>query len=251
MLKVSVEVNLDELTQSAYQRVSQAVADTAMAGASIWKESVFNAKLSPYDKDAYLKSIQWGMTGNFSAELFTDYRVAGEIETGRPARDMKKNLQTSQLTRISHSKKHAGQKYLIIPFRHNTPGNIAHAAAMPDSVHTEAKQLVKSKVLSMSARTSATGATVPQRNYQWGERLPAGLMPKAKPHHTTDLYAGMVRFDTSAGKSKSSSHLTFRIMAEWQTNSWIIPAQPGLFLAKSTMESLQPILEAAINKAAE
>ena len=246
MLTVRAEVNLDELTASIRQQIRQAVANTAADGAVLWIEAVNKAKLSTYDKDNYIKSIQWGMSGEFRAELFTDYQFAAAIETGRPARDMKKSLQTSSKTRMAKHGKHAGQKYLIIPFRHNTPGNTAHADAMPTDVYEQAKELQKSKVLSMTTRISATGASVPQAVYKWGDRLPAGLAPKLKEHHTTDIYSGMVRFNTSAGKGKSSQYLTFRVMGEWQSDKWIIPPQPGLFLAKAVSAELEKILEAEL-----
>ena len=95
---------------------------------------------------------------------------------------------------------------------------------------------------------SATGHIVAQNKYEWGERLPEGLMPKMRDHHTTDIYAGMVRFDTSSGKQKSSQYLTFRIMGGWQSNKWIIPQQPALPLAKYTYDTIAPLFESTINR---
>jgi len=60
----------------------------------------------------------------------------------------------------------------------------------------------------------------PQNKYSWGQRLGAG----------------MVRMDTSSGKQKSSAYLTFRVMTEKQHGKWIIPAQPGRFIAKRVAE---------------
>jgi len=247
MLRVRVELNIDDITQAMRQQISAAVAQTASQGAALWIHSIQKAKLSPYDKAQYSASINVALLSDFKAELFSDYRFAQEIETGRPARDLKKNLHTSQRTRMAKSGAHAGQLYLLIPFRHNTPGHTALAQAMPKPIYLHAKALSLSHVSGLGTRLSATGAKVAQRHYQWGESLPKGLVPKLKAHHTTDIYAGMKRFNTSAGQGKSSAYLTFRVMGEWQSNKWIIPPQPGLFIAKELSEQLQTILDEALS----
>jgi hypothetical protein len=252
MYRVSVGIDLGSFQQQVMSQVfpivTQAVASVAELGANQWRDSVMKAKIAPYEKSAYADSIQWKMTGGFSAEIWADYKLAGEIETGRPARDLKKYLQTSKRTRISKSKHHPGQKYLIIPFRHNTPGQSAHASPMPKLIYNAAKQLAPSSITGQGIRISGTGHPVSQSIYNWGGRLPSGMMPKAKPHHKTDLYAGMVKMQTSAGKGKSSAYLTFRVMGEW-SNGWIVPAKPGLYLAKDVATNLQPVLESALSKA--
>ena len=246
--KVSVDIDLGAFQQQVIAQlfpvVTQAVAAVAEHGAYLWKDAVMKARLWSVEKQRYTDSISWKMTGSFSAEIWADYILAGEIETGRPAKDLKKYLQTSQRTRISKK----GVKYLVIPFRHNSPENDALAAQMPKAIYLQAKKLSPSSVTGMGTRISATGATVPQASYNWGSRLLAGLAPKMKPEHKTDIYAGMVRMNTSAGKSKSSSYLTFRVMSETSTG-WIVPAKPGLFLAQHVSEAIQPLLNDSIGNA--
>ena len=250
--KVSVDIDIGAIQQEilgqVFPIVTQAIASVAEYGANAWRSSVMNAKIAPYEKSAYVDAISWKMTGAFAAEISSDYKLSSEIETGRPSRDMKKVLQTSTRTRTAKSGAHAGQKYLIIPFRHNVPGNTAHAPAMPLNVYKAAKQLSTSSIVGKTTRISGTGHTVPQSVYNWGGRLPPGMMPKAKPHHKTDLYSGMVRMNTSSGSGKSSSYMTMRVMGEWSAG-WIYPAKPGLFIAKDIAEKLQPILEKSLSKA--
>lgn len=251
--RVSVDLSgilplITDAVQSMLPQLSQAIALTAEHGANEWKGSVMKARLWAGEKQPYIESIKWKMTGDFSAEIWSDYPLADEIEKGRPARDLKKMLQTSKKTRTSAR----GNKYLIIPFRHNTPGQDAHAPAMPSNIYDVAKQLTPSKVLTPGSkkpatRLSASGHTVVQHSYQWNGRLPAGLAPKLKPHHKTDIYAGMVRMDTSSGKQKSSAYLTFRVMSE-RSSGWIIQARPGLEIASKVADDLQPVLETAIGK---
>lgn len=249
-MKYTISVDLSPLLDGLHSvidstvlpTVSQAVGALAAETTYRWKDGVAKAKLWQGEKQPYMDSIRWIMTGDFSAVVSTDYKLAEEIEQGRPARDMKKMLPHSAKSRIVKTGKNAGKLYLIIPFRHNTPGNNALAQPMPDDVYAAAKKLKVSRVASTGMRMSQTkpGVKVPERKYSWGESLPAGMRPKMKPTHATDIYAGMVRFNTSAGKAKSSAYLTFRVMGEW-SSGWIIPAKPGLLIAKSVVESISPL----------
>jgi len=222
----------------AAQKVKEEWADRVMKEKGIWH----------VERTRYVQSLYWEYTGPFSAVVTTGYRVAQELETGRPARDLKRMLDSSMKVRVAESGKHKGQRYLIIPFRHNVPssdGPSSYAKQMPGDIYSQAKALSPTIVKKGGHRESGTGAyntktkqkyLVPQKSYDWGGRLPAGMAPKLKPHHTTDIYAGMVRMKT--GK-KSSAYLTFRVMGAWQTNKWIVPAQPGRWIAKAVAESVQ------------
>lgn len=144
--------------------------------------------------------------------------------------------------RVSTSKKNAGKRYLIIPFRHTL-------SSMPAAVRGGAKLLTKSQVTGMGVRQSGTGAwdiktraplLVPQRKYKWGDRLPSGLALKKADHHKTDIYAGMVRMNTSAGKGKSSAYLTFRTMMEGSAG-WITKPVPGVFHIPRLAKDIEPL----------
>jgi len=235
---------------AAFQNLSAAVERIAIVGAERWKTSVLKARLWSGEAQAYADSITYRMTGPYSATISANYKYVEDIETGRPPRDLKRMLDTSLKVRVAKRGPHAGQRYLIIPMRHQTPGADAgvHGRPMPTHIYSEARQLAPSSITGSGSRASGTGAfdvktkrpmRVAQHSYKWGGRLPAGLAPKLKPEHKTDPYAGMVRFDTSAGKGRSSSYLTFRIMGEWQTGAWVVPAQPGLYIAKGVTEGLE------------
>lgn len=249
VLDITAAVN-----KQVFPLLHQAVKGVAAQTAADWQEAVYGAKLWSGEKDAYAQSIQWKMTGDFSAVVEATYKQAEEIESGRPARDLKRMLNYSLKVRTSKR----GTRYLYIPFRHNTPGNDAHAQSMPQDIYDLAKQLAPSRVTGQTQRVSGTGAydtkskqllTVNQNVYHWGQRLPAGLSQKLKPHHATDIHAGMYRFDTSTpGGAKSSTYLTFRTMSEKSTG-WIIPAQPGQHIARGVQEKMQPKAQAAFAEA--
>lgn len=251
--------------------LNQAVKAIAQQTVADWQEAVYKAKLWSGEKDAYAQSIKWEMTGDFSAMVSTDYKYAAEIETGRPPRDLKKMLDTSLKVRRTEK----GKRFLVIPMRHNTPGNAAHAKAMPQAVYGLAKAMTPSRVVATGQRPSGevthlspkTGMqpsatqtpylsnsktkqalTVNRNQYAWGGRLTAAMLKSAgMSAQDAKLYAGMVKMDTSTPgkKGKSSAYMTFRIMMEGQTGKWVIPAQPGLFLARGVAQAMQPKAEAA------
>lgn len=249
--------------------MNQAVRAIAQQTATNWTEGVMRAKLWSGEKDTYAKSIKWEMTGDFSAVVSTDYRYANDIETGRPPRDLKTMLNTSSKVRRTKD----GRRFLVIPMRHNTTGNGALSKPMPASVNALAKAMTPSKVVStgqrpsgqvthlsptggmsparkqtpfLSAISSKQASTVASRQYAWGDRLSrATLKGAGLSAADRKRYAGMVRMQTSTpGGSKSSAFLTFRVMMEGSAG-WVIPAQPGQFLAKTAVTQMQPKAAAA------
>jgi hypothetical protein len=166
-----------------------------------------------------------------------------------------------------------GKRFLVIPFRHNTPGNNALARAMPAGIHNMASAMTPTKVLTTGTRPSGevthlspktgmhpsknqtpylsnpktkSASMVASRKYAWGNRLTAGQIKAAGfDGATAKRYAGMVKMDTSTpGGPKSSAYMTFRIMMDGQ-GGWVVPAQPGLYLAKKVAEKMQPKAEQA------
>lgn len=215
---------LPHLQQEVWRVAQQAQTD--------WMTAIGRAKLWSGEKDNYSSTIDIRMTGPYSAMVDSDYKYAEDIETGRPAYDLKRMLQTSSKTRMSKG----GKKYLIIPFQHTV-------ASMPKEVRPEAKALAPSRVTGMGTRISATGATVAQAKYAWGGRLKAGAVPQMLRKHV-----GMVRFDVSTKKAPRSNYLTFRVMSE-TSSGWILPPQPGQNIVKGVVDRLRPIAEAAFAKA--
>lgn len=241
------------ITAEVFPMINQAIRAIAQQAQLDWMESVDRAKIWSGEKAAYRASIQWRMISDFEALVWSDYNLAEEIETGRPPKDLKRMLNTSLKVRVSKK----GNRYMYIPFQHNVPGADATGQAMPHDIYSMARTLEASSVIGKGRRLSGTGAfgvkskrrlTVASRQYSWGGSLPAGLAPKLKPHHATDIYAGMKRFDTSSGGAKRSTYLTFRTMSQ-TSNGWIVPAKPGLFLAKAVAESLQPVAEQVLQEA--
>ena len=245
MANFSVSVDLDTLldankriVETILPRVSQAVREVAEHGVTLWQDEVYKARLWSVEKNRYVDSIDLKQTGEYSYLITTDFPLAGDIERGRPARDLKKMLGTSIRTRMVHTGQHAGQKYLIIPLRHNaaTPsGEGAHARQMPPDIYRMAKRLSATTFTrGVGLRITATGHLVPYRKYQWGDRLKTG--------DKRSIYEGMYRFNTSVGKSRASAYITFRTMGQW-ASGWIVLPTEGLHLIQKVSEMLQAELE--------
>lgn len=260
---------LSIVNKQIFPLLHQAVSAVAQQTASNWQQQVYKAKLWSGEKDAYAQSIKWQMTGDFSAVVEATYKHAQEIETGRPPRDLKKMLDTSQKVRRTEK----GKRFLVIPFRHNTPGYGAHAKPMPTSVHTLAKKMVKSSITGTGLRPAGqvtrlspktgmhpsgrqtpflsnpktkSATMVASRNYAWGDRITkAALKQAGLSKEDQRLFAGMVRMKTNTPSgAKSSAYMTFRIMMEG-SKGWVVPAQPGQFIAKKVVDDMIPKAQAA------
>jgi hypothetical protein len=240
-------------------RVAETVQTFGEAATQQWKGAVMNAPgIWVGEKQAYANSIEWYNSGPFEVTVEAGYAKATEIELGRPARDLKDALKTSLRVRVAKQGKHKGMRYLIIPFRHNTPGYDAHADAMPADIYEVASQMKPSRITGTRIVANQQGAVkngfpvmIHRNKYKWGESLPSGLVPKKKSYHATDIYAGMVRMKTNASESPTSSaYLTFRVMGEW-SSGWIRKPEPGRYIAKGVADALGPKFDSAIQKALE
>ena len=251
------------INAQVFPLLSQAVRAVSQQTQINWIEAVQRAKLWSGERDVYAKSIDLKETGPFAALVWSDYKYASEIDEGRPAYDLKKMLDTSQKVRRTKD----GRRYLIIPIRHNSPGNDALAPAMPTSVYSLASQLKASIVTGMTERPSGEIASlhskwgmktlkkqtpflsnpatrgpmmVPKMITKWGGRLPSS--------GPGDRYGGMVRMEASTPNSRSSVYLTFRTMMEGSPG-WIVKAQAGQHLVQTVVTTMQPLAEAAFREA--
>lgn len=266
----SIEINLGSthdilgiINKEVFPHLNLAVNAVGNKVAQKWQKEVLESNLWSEEKDKYAKSISWQMTGDFSGYVEATYKWAKEIEEGRPERDLKKMLNTSLKVRRTTK----GKRFLVIPFRHNVkdmpPGLYAQAKALEASVVTDQTQRRTGEITFLSRKTGMKPAKVQtgflsnmktrgpvmvnQDQYKWGGRIAAGYFgpnPKGK----TDIAAGMVRFNTSSGGQKSSAYMTFRIMMEGQ-QGWIVPPQPGRWIARKVADEMKPKAEQAFKAA--
>ena len=264
--ELSVSVDLHELLKlgpivraQIFQNLAGAVESVAQAGVGRWQMAVKAQKLWSGEKNAYVASIRYEMKGPYAAEIVSDYKFVEDIETGRPAYDLKRMLDTGPRVRRTKD----GRRFLVIPIRHNTPGA---SGGMSKAAYQLARQLLPTTISSQGHRPagevtelspghgmraakaqtdylshpkSKSSFLVRKNNYAYGGRLTRKALVEAGASKTEQRHlAGALRFDTSSGKSSGSAYLTFRMMVEG-SSGWIIPARPGLWIAKAVSESLQ------------
>lgn len=227
--------------------------------------------------------LLWPFQGDpLYARVTNHWPRAIYYEKGWEPFNMKKALQTSDKVRISKD----GKRYLVIPFEHGTPGTTTKRA-MPQEIYSEAKRLKPSFEIGKKYEGSIRQATtrndadllrknnpkrVERRDYQWGDKLEVDYpleRSEPKPYriktddgykdvisapHKTNLYQGMVRFETNQNivrdmmgaskfgfKNQTDSMLrhglynTFRVMSE-DSQGWIHPGVKAMNLRGETYE---------------
>jgi hypothetical protein len=133
-----------------------------------------------------------------------------------------------------------GGFFRAIPFRHATPGTkgavgpamgdpyrghdaVADSKKLGTEVYAQAKELLPTRTDPYTGKT------------QQGERLPAGLAPLLKPHHATDIYAGMIREEKTYERATQSQYVTFRTISTGSPG-WVRPATPGAHYAEQVAQ---------------
>jgi hypothetical protein len=144
----------------------------------------------------------------------------------------------------------AGQFYRSIPFRHQVPGTLGKGggAVMGSQYFRNspmAKQLQAElgKAIHKAAKKLAPTSGMPGAPTSWGGRLPPGVagVSKLKPHHTTDIYAGMVRQVKTYGKATQATYTTFRTISDAVPGKWLHPGIGAVNLADEVQKHVEAI----------
>lgn len=254
---MSYTVNFDAgaLFKALNTQIKHALADaleqTAQTVQGDWQESIYRQRgMYQAYKDRYALSVKYEVDrNNLTARIFSDDPMATPFETGEPARDLKRMLNTSEKVRVAKGGKHPGQRFMVIPFRHQTPGYTAHGSDMTTDVYRQAMALAKLSVIGKipmrsglnASNVSTRGPLMTMRSsYNWGGRLNGPNIPARQ--------RGMVRMETSSGKQTSSAYLTFRVMTENSTG-WITKPKPGRFIVKGVADRAQDMLKYNVQNA--
>ena len=151
-----------------------------------------------------------------------------------------------------------GGYFRAIPFRHYTPGAGAHGVQMGKALEKllgpEYAKTIGNIIYGAAKKLTATTQD-PYGKTEWGGRLDTGdlyswkgsklpkpTIPKLKPYHHSDPYAGMVRIQQTYEKATQSQYKTFRTIsvdgsgAPLGSSPWIRPGTAGAELAKQVSE---------------
>jgi hypothetical protein len=246
-------------------KTSAAVQDATLIAQRLWLAAAGGQAISYRGRQitvkrvsgAYAKSIQDGLEypvggDKLHGRVTASASYAQQIEDGQDPHDMKPGLLGGKSARIGKK----GQRYNIIPFRHNTPGQDKLAQPMPLEVYNRAKKLAFSQVTGSRMGKNARGETVERKTYHWGGRLgetKIGWRSRIGPPgheytHTTSIFSGMVRM----GQPKQASYMTFRVVSDNSpANSWWSPGVEPRPIAEAVAEQVRPQAEAMIREAFE
>lgn len=141
----------------------------------------------------------------------------------------------------------SGHFYRAIPFRHATPGTAGSVGAPMGNPYSgvvknsaELGQKVYRAARQLKATTARGGKTA------YGGRLEAGLAPKLKDHHKTDIYAGMVRLSQKYQAATQNQYMTWRTISGRFLTGWVRKQTVGKSYSKKTQDFVKRIAPLAI-----
>lgn len=186
----------------------------------------------------YVAGIQEVQMRDDTAVVTLTGTLPNALENGQDAYDMHDTLLGPNVPTVKRGEgrgKHArksGGYYRAIPFRHQAPGTTGtlsqpmgaayggkYGAALGKAVYAHAKRLAPTTGGPWRiTQTSPAGHTTSkfqsgQSRIAYGGRLPAGLAPKLRPHHATDIYAGMIKQQKTYKSATQSTYTTFRTIS--------------------------------------
>jgi hypothetical protein len=257
--------NLNAVGAVQFPRTSHAVQDATLIAQRLWLSIAGGNAVTFRGRElkvsrvsgAYARSIQDGLEFPADGDMLhgrvsASAEYAQAIEDGTPPHDMKPALLGGAKARMGKK----GQRYNIIPFRHNTPGQDKTAPAMPAEIYAKARRLAFSQVTGSRPDVNAHGQGVQRKTYAWGGRLKEtkiGWRSRTAPTgheytHTTSIFSGMVKM----GKAKQASYMTFRVVSDRSpANAWWTPGVEPRPISEAVAETVRPQAEALIREAFE
>ncbi len=208
-------------------------------------------------KVAYTKGIQPVTTlpsedGSYARQIALVGAFPNALENGQKAYDMHDTLLGPNVPTVparmglkgKHNKK-GGGFYRVIPFRHQGPTSAGiHGAAMGKAyagMLGVKEALALGKAIFKEAKKLTPTEGEPGTKIRWGSRLPAGLAPKLKEHHHSDIYASMYKQSKFYEKVTQSSYVTFRTISTGSPGWWR-KATPGLHFAEKVKDMVESTL---------
>lgn len=176
-------------------------------------------------KDDYIAALREfppeinGMTGRVF--LSNKPRLAGMLEEGRNSWDLRETVLGGPRTKVSAT---TGRRYVSVPFRHYTPGHGTFGRVMGAegatsklgrSIYSAARKLLPYSP-GLLGQLFEAHPDVERSVLRSMVRLDPGTggAEKLREHHTTDVYAGMVRQVQQDGGRKSSHYTTWRTISD-------------------------------------
>lgn len=186
------------------------------------------------------------------------------VEEGWAGGDMKVALLNGRNAKTDKQ----GRKYNTVPFRHGWAGaggnnfptmGTAYGPGRGGASKAGVGPLGSADATDLGNRVYAAakklGATrgQPGGPVAYGDRLPEGLAPILRPHHKTDVYAGMIRNAKVAKRAdQTTGYTTFRRVSEnSDPAAFMHPGIEGRHLFREVSAEIPAIASFIINKTLE
>lgn len=269
MIKVVIvnDANLEvALGALGNESVIQGVLSDVMTAARDKWVTLAGQRLHSTRRD-YIDGIEEVEVDGLTASIALVGAIAHRIEEGVGAYDMHDTLlgpavpvvapgsgQKGKHDILDKDGKPTGKYWRVIPFRHQTPGSIGQGGGAPMgsaySGHAAVENAGKlGKKIYAAAKKLGASTGMPGQKTNWGDRLPEGLAPKLAAHHTTDIYAGMVKLSKpygDAGKSQNT-YMTFRIITDNQPEKFLHPGTEGVHIVDEVEKYIEQVASAAFS----
>jgi hypothetical protein len=176
------------------------------------------------------------------------------IENGTPVFDMHDTLLGPDVPVLEKGQKGKGKRklangngyYRVVPLRHQTPGTAGVGGGPPMGSAYNNHPLVKDaaelgkQVHGLAMKLALTKKAGSKQKGKPSERRlaeGAGGAKKLMPHHSTDIYAGMIKQQKrTKGSAGTPTYTTFRVISDNVKHKWIHPGLPGVHIATTVSE---------------
>lgn len=237
---------IEGLTEAVALQAIRAIADQARdTWITLAQEQLTESQLD------YINGIQQ-VTADSSQPMGLQIVLLGDvpnqIEAGSPSVDMRTYLLGPKVPVVPVGSgmkgKHQGKKgfYRAIPFSHQNPGGVGVTGTpigRPYAGHPAVANVNEmAAAIWKAAKKLAPSHGMPGGKITYGGRLPAGMAPKLRSHHKSDIYAGLIRSQKTYAKATQSTFTTFRTISTNGTG-WIRGAVAGKNLCGKVAEEVR------------
>lgn len=259
MIKVAVisDANIEAaLAAIGDEKIMRGVVDDVMAGARAYWIQLAGQRLKSSRRD-YVQGIQQVDIDGWTASIALVGVLPNLIEQGQSPYDMHDTLLGPDVPVVpvgsglkgKHARKDGGF-YRVIPFRHQGPNTIGQGGGIPMGNPYEGHGAVADaralgRDIYKMAKKLGPSTGMPGQKTSWGDRLPEGLAPKLKPHHTTDIYAGMVKMEKAYEKTTQNTYMTFRVISDGVPEKFHHPGKVAANLANEVQSYVEKVATAA------
>jgi len=274
MIHVAIDSVLPDvavaLSRDAMETLLDALASVAHAKWIRLAQTELGSSSSDYAGQIGEVQVQPGMRTITLSGDGTRGWLANAIEGGLAPYDMRLTL-LGEKAKMRHPMKNGGW-YMNVPFRHMVPGSRRGQAmggayggektmggAWSEGAVAELGKAIYEAAKALRERTQSSpggagvwkqGATQEAKD----KRLPAGVggVGLLRPHHTTDIYAGMMRVRQTYKSAEQSQYTTFRrISSNSSPDKWQHPGIQARHLAQKVIEHVRAYAPVAAQQLVE